>query len=65
MTRREYSICASPIPGLYAAGEVLGCFQGERYGGGGLSIGNAVVFGRLAGIAAAREALANAEGGQS
>ncbi len=51
-----------PIPGLFAAGEVLGCFQGERYGGGGLSIGNAVVFGRLAGIEAAREALANPEG---
>ncbi|MOA39269.1 Fumarate reductase flavoprotein subunit [compost metagenome] len=51
-----------PIPGLYAAGEVLGCFQGERYGGGGLSIGNAVVFGRLAGIEAARDALANPEG---
>jgi len=48
-----------PIPGLYAAGEVLGCFQGERYGGGGLSIGNAVVFGRLAGTEAAREALGN------
>ena len=34
------------------------------YGGGGLSIGNAVVFGRLAGIEAAREALADPEGGQ-
>lgn len=44
------------IPGLYAAGEVLGCFHGERYGGGGLSIGNAVVFGRLAGREAGREA---------
>lgn len=47
-----------PIPGLFAAGEVLGCFHGERYGGGGLSIGNAVVFGRLAGTEAARAALA-------
>lgn len=47
-----------PIPGLYAAGEVLGCFHGARYGGGGLSIGNAVVFGRLAGAEAARAALA-------
>jgi len=46
-----------PIPGLYAAGEVLGCFQGPRYGGGGLGIGCAVVFGRLAGATAAREAL--------
>ncbi|TYC55230.1 FAD-dependent oxidoreductase [Zoogloea oleivorans] len=47
-----------PIPGLYAAGEVLGCFHGERYGGGGLSIGNAVVFGRLAGTEAGRAAVA-------
>ena len=46
------------IPGLYAAGEVLGCFQGARYGGGGLGIGSAVVFGRLAGGTAAREAAA-------
>lgn len=50
-----------PIPGLYAAGEVLGCFHGERYGGGGLSIGNAVVFGRLAGSEAGRAALASRE----
>jgi len=47
-----------PIPGLYAAGEVLGCFHGERYGGGGLSIGNAVVLGRLAGSEAGKAALA-------
>lgn len=46
-----------PIPGLYAAGEVLGCFQGKRYAGGGLAVGNAVVFGRLAGIRAADQAL--------
>lgn len=46
------------IPGLYAAGEVLGCFQGARYGGGGLGIGSAVVFGRLAGRTAARESRA-------
>ena len=41
------------IPGLYAAGEVLGCFHGKRYAGGGTSIGSAVVFGRRAGMAAA------------
>lgn len=46
-----------PIPGLYAAGELLGCFQGARYGGGGLGIGCAVVFGRLAGRTAASEAM--------
>jgi len=43
-----------PIPGLYAAGEVLGCIHGKRYGGGGLSISNAVVFGRIAGESAAQ-----------
>ncbi|HET8612092.1 MAG TPA: FAD-dependent oxidoreductase [Sphingomonas sp.] len=47
------------IPGLFAAGEVLGCFHGKRYGGGGMSIGSAVLFGRDAGRIAAREALAS------
>jgi len=46
------------IPGLYAAGEVLGCAVGKRYSGGGMGICNAMVFGRIAGAAAAREALA-------
>jgi fumarate reductase flavoprotein subunit len=41
------------IQGLYAAGEVLGCFHGKRYGGGGMSIGSAVIFGRKAGERAA------------
>lgn len=45
-----------PIPGLYAAGEVLGCIHGKRYAGGGMAIGNAVIFGRRAGAAAARAA---------
>lgn len=44
------------IPGLYAAGEVLGCFHGKRYAGGGTSIGSAVVFGRRAGKSAAHAA---------
>ncbi|MFT4054141.1 MAG: FAD-dependent oxidoreductase [Novosphingobium sp.] len=44
------------IPGLYAAGEVLGCFHGKRYAGGGTSIGSAVVFGRRAGMKAAQHA---------
>lgn len=38
-----------PIPGLYAAGETLGCVQGRRYAGGGMGIASALVFGRLAG----------------
>jgi fumarate reductase flavoprotein subunit len=45
------------ISGLYAAGEVLGCFHGKRYGGGGMSIGCAVIFGRKAGEEAAKAAL--------
>lgn len=43
-----------PIPGLYAAGEVLGCIHGKRYAGGGMAIGNAVIFGRIAGESAAQ-----------
>ena len=38
-----------PIPGLYAAGEVLGCVQGRLYNAGGLGIGNAIILGRHAG----------------
>jgi fumarate reductase flavoprotein subunit len=41
------------IPGLYAAGEVLGCAVGKRYSGGGMGICNAMVFGRIAGQSAA------------
>jgi fumarate reductase flavoprotein subunit len=48
------------IPGLYAAGEVLGVVQGKRYAGGGFSIGPAVILGREAG----RQAAAQALGGQ-
>jgi hypothetical protein len=44
------------ISGLYAAGEVLGCVIGSRYAAGGISIANAIVFGRLAGQMAAAEA---------
>lgn len=46
------------IPGLYSAGEVLGCGVGKRYFGGGMGICNAMVFGRIAGSEAAQEALA-------
>jgi fumarate reductase flavoprotein subunit len=46
---------ARPIPGLYAAGEVLGCSCGKRYSGGGVGILNAMVFGRIAGREAASE----------
>lgn len=42
-----------PIPGLYAAGEVLGCIHSKRYAGGGMAIANAIIFGRIAGETAA------------
>lgn len=44
------------IPGLYAAGETTGGMFGECYAAGGASIGNAVVFGRIAGRHAANRA---------
>ncbi len=47
------------IKGLYAAGETTGGVLGDRYIGGGNSIANAIVFGRLAGRQAAREYTSN------
>lgn len=41
------------IPGLYAAGEATGNVLGEQYIGGGISIANAVIYGRVAGASAA------------
>jgi fumarate reductase flavoprotein subunit len=49
-----------PIPGLFAAGEVLGVLMGKRYAGGGMSIGPAVVLGREAGRRAAAYRYKNA-----
>jgi fumarate reductase flavoprotein subunit len=57
---RVLDVHGRPIPGLYAAGEVLGVLQGKRYAGGGLSIGPAVILGREAGRQAAARALSNA-----
>ncbi len=45
-----------PIPGLFAAGEIMGNVVGERYVGGGNAIANAITFGRIAGQNAAKEA---------
>ncbi|HEY3632649.1 MAG TPA: FAD-dependent oxidoreductase [Jatrophihabitantaceae bacterium] len=42
------------IPGLFAAGETAGGVMGPRYVGGGNAIGNAIIFGRIAGRAAAQ-----------
>lgn len=46
-----------PIAGLFAAGETTGGVLGERYIGGGNSIANAIVFGRIAGASAAAHSL--------
>lgn len=43
----------TPILGLYAAGETTGGMFGECYPSGRASIGNAIVFGRIAGAGAA------------
>ncbi len=50
----------SPVAGLFAAGEVTGNVLGPQYLGGGNAIGSALIFGRLAGAAAADEALGRA-----
>lgn len=47
------------IRGLFAGGETTGGVLGERYIGGGNSIANAIVFGRIAGNSAAAEAKRN------
>jgi fumarate reductase flavoprotein subunit len=46
----------SVIPGLFAAGASAGNVMGDQYVGGGISISNAVVFGRIAGRNAVRDA---------
>ncbi|HVT68851.1 MAG TPA: FAD-binding protein, partial [Trebonia sp.] len=48
-----YNTAGAVIPGLFAAGEAAGGVMGPRYVGGGNSISSAVIFGRLAGAAAA------------
>jgi len=49
------SIDGDPIPGLYAAGNVMGSPFGMTYGGPGGTIGPAMVFGYLAGRHAAAQ----------
>jgi fumarate reductase flavoprotein subunit len=51
---RVYNTTGAVIPGLFAAGEAAGGVMGPRYVGGGNSISNAIIFGRLAGAAAGR-----------
>jgi fumarate reductase flavoprotein subunit len=43
-----------PIAGLYAAGEATGNVLGEQYIGGGISVANAISYGRVAGTSAVR-----------
>jgi succinate dehydrogenase/fumarate reductase flavoprotein subunit len=45
-----------PVAGLFAAGEVTGNVIGAQYLGGGNAIGSALIFGRVAGRAAAGRA---------
>ena len=47
-----------PVPGLFAAGEIVGNLHGDRYIGGGGSFGPCIVFGKLAGETAASYAAA-------
>lgn len=51
---RVLDVDGSPIPGLYAAGNVMASVMGMTYGGGGGTLGPAMVFGYLAGRHAAR-----------
>lgn len=53
---RVLDVDGDPIPGLYAAGNVMGSPFGMTYGGAGGTIGPAMVFGYLAGIHAAGRA---------
>ena len=47
---------ATPIPGLFAAGECAGGVLGEIYMGSGNALANAITFGRVAGQHAAKSA---------
>ena len=51
---RVLDVYASPLDGLYAAGEVVGGFHGAGYYSG-TGLGKAAVFGRIAGTAVAGE----------
>jgi len=50
---RVLHVNGAPIPGLYAAGNVMGGVTGRAYGGAGGTIGPAMVFGFRAGYTAA------------
>lgn len=50
---RVLSVFEEPIPGLYAAGEIMGGFHGVSYMTGS-ALGKAIIFGRIAGRGAAQ-----------
>lgn len=52
-----------PVPGLYAAGNVMASPAGPAYFGGGTSIGMGLVWGHLCGVNAAAHARRPASGG--
>jgi succinate dehydrogenase/fumarate reductase flavoprotein subunit len=54
---RVMDACSTPVDGLYAAGECTGGVLGTRYLGSGNMWASCIVFGRLAGRAAATHAL--------
>ena len=51
---RVISRNGSPVPGLYAAGEVTGNIYGPSYIGSGYALATALTFGRIAGVEATR-----------
>lgn len=53
---RVLDVDGKPIPGLYAAGNVMASPMGMTYGGGGGTLGPGMVFGYLAGHHAAHRA---------
>lgn len=52
-TGQVLDVDGRPIPGLYAAGNVMASVMGMTYGGAGGTLGPAITFGYLAGRAAA------------
>ena len=48
-TTQVLNVWDEPIPGLYAAGMMVGGYRGEMYTGGGTSVSMAITFGRRAG----------------